>query len=157
MGGWVLVMLLAGTGAARGQELADAPVSTATWTMFAGLGAETLADGVTTRVLYQRHYDELDPVAKPFVHAGVPGQIGISLLGAGAMSGVWFVLHRTHHEPTARWFLRSVTAIEGYNVARQFAVLRASQGNQAAVEANLKSQSEHRRPQAEARSVASRR
>jgi hypothetical protein len=124
-------MLLAGAGAARGQELPDAPVSKATWTTFASLSAEILADGVTTRVLYQRHHDELDPVAKPFVQAGVPGQIGVSLLGAGAMTGMWFVLHRTHHERAAKWFLLSVTAVEGYNVARQIAVLRASQTDQA--------------------------
>lgn len=145
MGRWVLVMLLAGTGAARGQELFDAPVSKTTWTTFAGLGAEILADGVTTRVLYQRHYDELNPLAKPFVHAGVPGQIGVSLLGAGAMTGAWFLLHRTHHERTAKWFLRTVAAGEGYNVARQIAVVRASQTDQTAASANSKTQSDHRR------------
>ena len=113
MGRWVLVLLLAWTGAACGQELPGAPVSKTTWTTFVGLGAEILADGVTTRILYQRHHDEIDPVAKPFVHAGVPGQIGASLMGAGALSGVWFMLRRTHHDRAAEWFLRSVTAGEG--------------------------------------------
>lgn len=131
MGRWIVIIVLVWVelvwvGAARGQELQDAPVSKTTWSTFAGLGAEILADGVTTRVLYQRHYDELDPLAKPFVHAGVPGQIGVSLLGAGAMGGAWFLLHRAHHERTAKWFLRSVAAGEGYNVARQVAVVRAS-------------------------------
>jgi len=144
MGRWVLVMLLASTVAARGQELPNAPVSKATWTTFAGLGGEILADGVTTRVLYQRGYDEIDPVAKPFVHAGVPGQIGASLLGAGAMGSAWFVLHRMHRERAANWVLRSVTAAEGYNVVRQVALLRGSQADQAAVRANLKSQSTRR-------------
>jgi hypothetical protein len=136
-----LIMLFVWTGAARGQELPDAPVSKAEWTTFAGLGAEIVADGVTTRALYQRHYDELDPVAKPFVHAGVPGQIGVSLLGAGAMGGAWFLLHRTHHERAGEWFLRSVMAAEGYNVGRQVALLRVSHAGQAAFRANLKSQS----------------
>jgi hypothetical protein len=162
MGRWVLLVLVVGTGAARGQELPEAPVSKATWTTFVGLGAEILADGVTTRVLYQRHYDELNPVAKPFVHAGVPGQIGVSLLGAGAMGGVWFVLHRTHHERIAKWFLRSVAAGEGYNVVRQIAVVRASQGDQAAISASVKSPSERRHTQSapvnpsDARSMTSR-
>lgn len=147
MGRWVLIVLLAGMGAARGQELPDAPVSRATWTTFAGLGAEILADGVTTRVLYQRHYDELNPVAKPFVHAGVAGQVGVSLLGAGAMTGAWFVLHRTHHDRAATWFLRSLAGGEGYNVARQIAILRASQSGQAATSASLKAQSGRRHPQ----------
>ncbi len=141
MSKWVVIMLLVWVGAGWGQELPDAPVSKATWTTFVGLGTEILADGVTTRVLYQRHYDELDPVARPFVHAGVPGQIGVSLLGAGALTGAWFVLRRTHHECAAKWFLRTVAIGEGFNVARQVAVLRASQTEQAAAVANLKSQS----------------
>jgi hypothetical protein len=132
MGRWILVLLLASSGVARGQQLRDAPVSKATWTTFAGFGAEILADGVTTRVLYQRHHKEIDPLAKPFVDAGVPGQIGASVIGAGAMGGVWFMLRRLHHERAAEWCLRSVTAGEGYNVARQFALVRTSQADQAA-------------------------
>lgn len=143
MGRWILFLLLASTGAAGGQELPDAPVSKATWTTFVGLGAEIMADGVTTRILYQRHH-KIDPMAKPFVHAGVPGQIGASLMGAGAMSGVWFMLRRTHHDRAAEWLLRSVTAGEGYNVARQVALVRTSQTDQAASRAVLKSQSTSR-------------
>jgi len=127
---WALVTVLVWTAAARAQEPVEAPVSKTTWTTFVGLGAEFLADGVTTRVLYQRHHPEIDPLAKPFVNAGVPGQIGASLLGAGALSGAWFLLHRTHHDRAASWFLRSVIGGEGYNVARQAALLRTSQGNQ---------------------------
>jgi hypothetical protein len=85
-----------------------------------------VADGVTTRVLYQRSYDETDPLAKPFVHAGVAGQVGAILLGAGMIGGVWFVLHGAHREGMDRWFLRSVTATEGCNVGRQFLILRTS-------------------------------
>jgi hypothetical protein len=126
MGRLIPVTLFVLTGVALGQELPNTPVSRATLATFAVLATEVLADGVTTRVLYQRRYDEADPVAEPFVHAGVPGQIGASLLGVGAMGGVWFVLHRVHHESTARWFLRSATAGEGCNVTRQFAILRKS-------------------------------
>jgi len=144
MGRYIVVMLLLWTGVARAQspDVPDAPLSRTTWTTFVGLGAEILADGVTTRVLYQRHHQELDPLAKPFVQAGVPGQIGASLLGAGAMGGAWFLLHRTHHDRAASWFLRSVTSSEGYNVARQFDLVRKSQANkdQAADRAYLKSQ-----------------
>jgi hypothetical protein len=132
---FVLLLLLAG--AARGQDLPggnlldkgsipDAPISAETKVAFAVFGGEVLADGVATRILYQRHYDEIDPLAKPFTHAGVPGQIGASLLGAGAIGGAWWMLHRTHHERIARNFLRSVTALEGANVGRQFSILRTS-------------------------------
>jgi len=127
MGWWILAMVLVSTAAARGQEPPpSATVSKAQWMTFAGLGTEILADGVITRVLYQRHYAEIDPLAKPLVQAGVPGQIGASLLGAGATSGMWFLLRRTHHDRAAKWFLRSVIAGEGYNVARQLALLRRS-------------------------------
>jgi hypothetical protein len=132
------VLLLALIVPARGQNLPDEPSAgetriqtriqtpTRTRTMFAIFGAEIVADGVTTRILYQRHYPETDPLARPFVQAGVPGQIAGSLLGAGAVGAMWLALHRTHHERAARWFLRSVEAGEGVNVARQFAVLRSS-------------------------------
>jgi hypothetical protein len=126
MGTRVLVMLLLGAGIAGGQELPDAPISKVTWTTFAGLGTEILADGVSTRVLYQRRYDEINPLARPFVHAGVPGQAVASVLGAAAVGSVWLVLRRTHHDRAARWFLSSVTAGEGCNVARQFMLLRTS-------------------------------
>ena len=126
MGRVALVMLFVWTGAVHGQELPDAPVSKETWGTFAVVGTEILADGVTTRVLYQRHYNEMNPLARPFVRAGVPGQIAASLLGAGAVSGVWFVLRRTHHDRAASWFLRSVAAGEGSNVSRQLAILRTS-------------------------------
>jgi hypothetical protein len=126
MGSRVLVMLLLGARVAGAQGLPDAPISKATWTTFAGIGAEIVADSVTTRVLYQRRYDELNPVVKPFVHAGVAAQAGATLLGAAATGGVWFVLRRAHHDRAAEWFLRSVAAGEGGNIARQFMILRTS-------------------------------
>jgi hypothetical protein len=64
MGRRVLVMLLVLTGAARAQELPNVPVSKEIWGTFAVVGAEILADSVTTRVLYQRHYRENDPIAQ---------------------------------------------------------------------------------------------
>jgi len=132
----ILVLLLLCARAASGQDLPgrnfldkgipDVPVSREIKVAFAVFGGELLADGVVTRILYQRHYDEIDPLAKPFTHAGVPGQVGASLLGAGAIGGAWWVLHRTHHDRIARNFLRSVTAAEGSNVGRQFSILRTS-------------------------------
>jgi hypothetical protein len=131
MGGRVLVMLLICTAAGHAQRLPHVSVSTAivsrqTYLAFAVIGTEVVADSITTRVLYQRNYGETDPLARPFVHAGVPGQIGASLLGLGATGGMWIVLHRWHHDPAAKWFLRSVALGEGCNDARQFAILRTS-------------------------------
>jgi hypothetical protein len=126
MGRRITLILFVLTGLAPGQELPNAPASKVTLATFAVLGSEIVADGVTTRVLYQRSYGETDPLAKPFVHAGVAGQVGASLLGAGTIGGVWFVLHRAHRDGMARWFLRSVTAAESCNVGRQFSILRTS-------------------------------
>jgi hypothetical protein len=126
MKGRIVLGLLMLIGAAYGQKLPDAPATKPGWVTLAALGSEILADGVTTRVLYQRGYDETDPMAKRFVHAGVAGQVGGSLLGAAALGGVWWALHGTHHDQMARRFLRSVVAVEGVNVARQFAILRTS-------------------------------
>ncbi len=126
MGRQIAAMLFLLTGVVSGQEMRNAPVSNVTLASFAVLGGEIVADGVTTRVLYQRSYAETDPLAKPFVHAGVAGQVGASVLGAAAIGGVWFVLHRAHREGTARWLLRSVSAAEGCNVGRQFSILRTS-------------------------------
>lgn len=97
-----------------------------TSTMFTLFGAEVVADTVTTRILYQRHHPENDPLARPFVQAGIPGQIGAGLLGMGVTGGLWFALHRLHHDCAASWFLRTVTAGEGGNVARQIVILRRS-------------------------------
>src|SRR5580693_9309180 len=102
-----MLLVLVLTGAARGQELPNVPVSKKGWRTFAVVDAEILADSVTTRVLYQRHYRENGPIAQPFVRAGVPGQIGASLLGAGAIGGAWLVFRRMHHDRTATWLLRS--------------------------------------------------
>lgn len=103
-----------------------ASISRRDWVMFAGLGAEIVADGVTTRVLYQRRYYEDDPLARPFVQAGVPGQVAASLMAAGGLAGAWWALHRSHRDRMARGLLWSAAAVEGANDARQFAILRGS-------------------------------
>jgi hypothetical protein len=92
----------------QAQDLPGAPVSKKEWGAFVVVGAEIVADSVTTRLLYQRHYRENDPIAQPFVRAGISGQIGASLLGAGAAGTAWLILRRMHHEQAAKWFLRSV-------------------------------------------------
>ncbi|HUO25201.1 MAG TPA: hypothetical protein VMU61_06015 [Candidatus Aquilonibacter sp.] len=110
----------------QGQDLPNAPIPIETWTTFGVFGGEVVADGVTTRVLYQRHYPETDPLARPFVRAGVAGQVGGAVLGMAATGSVWYILRRTHHDRAAKWFLRSVTLGEGCNVTRQFAILSQS-------------------------------
>jgi len=93
---------------------------------FAAFAAEVAADSVTTRILSQRGLIELDPVARPFVRAGVGGQVGAGLLSVAAAGGVWAILHRTHHDRIAKWMLRTLVAGEGANVGRQFNLVAGS-------------------------------
>lgn len=90
---------------------------------FAAFATEVAADSVTTRILSERGLIELDPVARPFVHAGAGGQVGAGLLSIVAFGGAWAILHHTHHDRVAKWMLRVVVAGEGANVGRQFDLL----------------------------------
>ena len=117
---WILVS------ASFAQDTNSSKVPTEAKIEFAAFAAEVAADGVTTRILYQRGLSELDPVARPFVHAGVGGQVGAGLLSVAVAGGVWTIFHRTHHDRIAKWMLRAVVAGEGANVARQFNLVAAS-------------------------------
>jgi hypothetical protein len=90
---------------------------------FAVFAAEVAADGVSTRILYQRGCGENNPIAKPFVRAGVGGQVAASLLSVAAVGGAWAFFHRTHHDRMAKWMLRTLVAGEGINDIRQFRVM----------------------------------
>jgi hypothetical protein len=90
---------------------------------FVAFAAEVAADGVSTRLLYQRGCGENDPVARPLVRAGVGGQVAASFLGFAAVGGAWAILRRAHHERIAQWMLRTAVAGEGINDARQFSVM----------------------------------
>ena len=105
----------------RDRDLPSAPSETKA--EFAVLTAEIIADGVSTRILYQRGCGENDPLARPFVRAGVGGQVAGSFLGLAAAGGAWVILHRTHHDRVAKWMLRSAVAAEGVNDIRQFKVM----------------------------------
>jgi hypothetical protein len=98
---------------ASGQELPDAPVSKATWTMFTGLGAKILADGVNDASPLSTTLRRTRSRCQAVRSCRSAGADWNESAGSGAMGGVWFVLHRTHHQPTAKWFLRSVTDRRG--------------------------------------------
>lgn len=90
---------------------------------FVAFAAEVAADGVSTRLLYTRGCGENDPIARPFVRAGVGGQVAASFLGFAAIGRAWAILCHTHHERMAQWMLRTALAGEGINDARQFNVM----------------------------------
>jgi hypothetical protein len=67
-----------------------------------------VADGITTQHLRQadpshRFSREADPIARPFVEAGWPGQIAGGALFVTAEVGQRYLLHRKHHHRWERW------------------------------------------------------
>ena len=128
----VILAILLGTSFAQNtssfiqeDKLPEAPtrIPTEAKIEFAAFAAEVAADGVSTRVLYQRGCSENDPVARPFVRAGVGGQVAASFLGLAAVGGAWAILRRTHHDRIAKWMLRTAVAGEAANDIRQFRVM----------------------------------
>mgnify|MGYP001186451717 CR=1 FL=1 len=118
----ILSMLL-GTSFAQEINLPEAPMPREAKVEFAVFAAEVVADGVSTRILYQRGCGENNPIAKPFVRTGVGGQVAASLLSVAAVGGAWAIFHRTRHDRMAKWMLRTLVAGEGINDIRQFRVM----------------------------------
>jgi hypothetical protein len=64
-----------------------------------------LADGITTqqaRTKYPEFFREIDPIARPFVNRGWPGQIVGGALFIGADVGLRYWLHRNNHHRVER-------------------------------------------------------
>lgn len=119
-----ILSILTSLSLAQEIDLPEAPMPREAKIEFAVLAAEVVADGVSTRILYQRGCGENNPIAKPFVRAGVGGQVAASLLSVAAVGGAWALLHRTHHDRMAKWMLRTLVVGEGINDIRQFQVMR---------------------------------
>jgi hypothetical protein len=65
-----------------------------------------IADGITTqnaRTKYPEFFREADPIARPFVNNGWPGQIIGGALFIGADIGIRYWLHRTNHHRIERF------------------------------------------------------
>jgi hypothetical protein len=54
------------------------------------------SDAITTQRFVKRGWQEGDPLAKPFVEHGWPGQIGLAVLDNAAELSVMYALHRMH-------------------------------------------------------------
>lgn len=83
--------------------------------LLTGLEITTLlADGITTQNALQRFPNgrEANPLARPFVEAGWPGQaVAGGLFLTGELS-LRYALHRTHHHRLERWLPILVSAVE---------------------------------------------
>jgi hypothetical protein len=105
-----------------GQEVPEAPShsffnrsSEIRMGVIAGLIA---ADGITTQhILGADHGSELNPLVRPLVTKGAPGQAGASVLGYAFSLGSSYLLHRTGHHKLERLMLNTTIAIEAECVA----------------------------------------
>ena len=100
-----------------GQEMPEAPShsffergSEIRMGLIAGLVA---ADGITTQhILGVDHGSELNPLVRPLVTKGAPGQAGASVLGYAFTVGSSYLLHRSGHHKLERLMLNTTIAIE---------------------------------------------
>jgi hypothetical protein len=83
------------------------------------LAAEVVYDGWTTQSALKIGGTEGDPLARPFVKHGIPGQAAASVLGIGAVLSLQYATHRLHHERVANWIGRLAVTGEGLNCVVQ--------------------------------------
>ena len=78
--------------------------------LIAGLIA---ADGITTQhILSVDHGSEMNPVVRPLVTQGAPGQAGASVLGYAFTLGTSYIFHRTGHHKLEHLMLNATIGIE---------------------------------------------
>ncbi len=71
------------------------------------------ADGITTQhILGVDHGSEMNPLVRPLVKKGAPGQAGASVLGYAFSLGSSYLLHRAGHHKLERLMLNTTIAIE---------------------------------------------
>ncbi len=87
------------------------------------LAGESSYDGWTTQHLRHYGYTEINPVARPFVSAGYPGQVAATIASCGATFGAEYIAHKMHHDKIANWIGRIVVVGEGANIGRQTALV----------------------------------
>jgi|SRR5450432_184244 hypothetical protein len=79
--------------------------------ILAGLVA---ADGISTQEILNSggHWREMNPIARPFVNQGAPGQLAASVLGYGFCVGTSYLLHKTGHHKLEKLMLDASVGIE---------------------------------------------
>ena len=119
-----IMILFAGyTAAAQELTLPEAPSSHKFFdrqntTAFVALGGLVAADAVTTqRVINSGVAHEANPLWRPMVQQGWPGEMAASALGYSATLGVVYTFHKTGHHKMERWANWMSVAIEAGNVA----------------------------------------
>jgi hypothetical protein len=84
--------------------------------ILAGLVA---ADGISTQGILHGagQWREMNPLARPFVNQGAPGQLAASVLGYGFSLGTSYLLHRTGHHKLEKLLLDASIGVEAETVS----------------------------------------
>ncbi len=109
--------------------LPDAPSQRPFWTVENKINVSILAglvaaDAFTTQRGLNQGLREVNPVMRPFVTRGAPGEAAGSALGFGAGVGVVYLLHRSHHYKAERITMRLIVAGESGFVANNIIAIR---------------------------------
>ena len=90
---------------------------------FAGLGTLVAADAVLTqRLINSGTAHEANPLWRPMVKNGWPGEMAASTLGYSAALGVAYTFHKTGHHKMERWANWMTVALEAGNVGHNVSV-----------------------------------
>jgi Domain of unknown function (DUF5658) len=81
------------------------------------------ADAITTQRGLSEGYREVNPLMRPLVTRGIPGEAAASALGFGTGVGVVYLFHRTHHYKAERIAMRMILAGESGFVANNIIAL----------------------------------
>jgi hypothetical protein len=84
--------------------------------ILAGLVA---ADGISTQEILHggSQWREMNPLARPFVNQGAPGQLAASVLGYGFSLGTSYLLHRSGHHKLEKLILDAAIGVEAGTVS----------------------------------------
>ena len=81
------------------------------------LGVSVAGDAIATQRGLAQGFHEADPIARPFVTHGAPGQAAFSSLQFAGTIGIARLLIHFHHPKAARFAIRLMSASEGAAVA----------------------------------------
>ncbi|MGA9041511.1 MAG: hypothetical protein WB421_13320 [Terriglobales bacterium] len=83
------------------------------------LGGLIAADGISTQEILNSggHWREMNPLARPFVNKGAPGQLAASVLGCGFSVGSAYLLHKTGHHKLEKLMLNASIGVETATVS----------------------------------------
>jgi len=88
------------------------------------LAALVGADGITTQRGLNQGLREANPIMRPFVTRGTPGEAAGSALGFGAAVGAVYLLHYSHHYKAERIAMRLMVVSESGFVANNIVAIR---------------------------------